>query len=769
MKKLFLTLVVLIITIATFSQQVTRQRVIIENFTADWCGWCPSAHQGILDLIAAGYDVAPIAYHGGGDPFQTPETLSRHSYYGVGGIPHSQFDGVLQAIGGSTSGTTFSAYLPHVQNRLAIPCDYTVSIFGQNNGPDYDISVVLDLVNGTPPADLTLQFVLCEDHIPYSWQGQPECLWVCRDMFPDQYGTAVDFSTGNQQVFNYVFTIDPTWNADNLEFTAFLQNEADKEILQGNWVPKPDLIPLSASANFSCSAIAPCEDTPVDFYDESTGIIISWEWTFEGGTPTTSTEQNPSVTYSATGEYDVELIVYDGTVYDTLLIENYIDAITTPPVSGTPSGPTELCDGIAGYTYTTSGANWSTDYTWEINPSSAGTIMGATTLATLDLDPNYVGLIDITVRGNNQCGDGVWSDAFQVEVFPHPLPFWISDGSTYCAGSQGVEVTLDGSESGIEYELYRDAVATGNIVIGTGDVISFGYQTTDGLYTISGNTGYCDANMYGNAYIYAVEAPGQSATPYGADAVCIGGTNDYSTDGAPDAEIYVWTLDPPAAGVITGTTVDASVVWDAAYTGAATITVQGNNDCGDGVVSDPFDVTVEALPAPEISGEAYVYANTTHAYFSADHTGAAYDWSVTGGTIASGQGTNEITVDWGGAGTGYVNLTETSAAECEGSATEYVVEIMPLGVEESFMTEINLYPNPAGESLNIELYSEKNANIQVQVVNQTGQIVINNVQALNAGNNKTTLNTSDLPGGYYTLKMIADDGTFVHRKFVVMK
>ncbi|RLD36215.1 MAG: hypothetical protein DRI83_05730, partial [Bacteroidetes bacterium] len=146
-----------------------------------------------------------------------------------------------------------------------------------------------------------------------------------------------------------------------------------------------------------------------------------------------------------------------------------------------------------------------------------------------------------------------------------------------------------------------------------------------------------------------------------------------------------------------------------------------------------------------------------------------YDWSVTGGTIASGQGTNEITVDWGGAGTGYVNLTETSAAECEGSATEYVVEIMPLGVEESFMTEINLYPNPAGESLNIELYSEKNANIQVQVVNQTGQIVINNVQALNAGNNKTTLNTSDLPGGYYTLKMIADDGTFVHRKFVVMK
>ncbi len=241
MKKLFLTLFVLIITIAAFSQPVARQRVVIENFTADWCGWCPSAHQGIEDLIANGYDIAPIAYHVGGDPFQTAATLHRANLYNVGGIPHSQFDGVLTYVNGSATGTTYEFYWPLVENRLAIPCDYTVSIFGQNDGLDYTISVVLDLVNGTPPNDLTLHFVLCEDHVPYSWQGQSECRWVMREMYPDHFGTDIDFGSGDQLVIDYNFTIDPRWNADNIEFTAFLQNEATMKFSRETGCPNQTL------------------------------------------------------------------------------------------------------------------------------------------------------------------------------------------------------------------------------------------------------------------------------------------------------------------------------------------------------------------------------------------------------------------------------------------------------------------------------------------------------------------------------------------------
>jgi outer membrane protein assembly factor BamB len=48
----------------------------------------------------------------------------------------------------------------------------------------------------------------------------------------------------------------------------------------------------------------------VDFYDHSSYLPASWEWTFEGGTPQTSTEQNPmGVQYAMPGSYEVTLKV----------------------------------------------------------------------------------------------------------------------------------------------------------------------------------------------------------------------------------------------------------------------------------------------------------------------------------------------------------------------------------------------------------------------------------------------------------------------------
>ena len=62
----------------------------------------------------------------------------------------------------------------------------------------------------------------------------------------------------------------------------------------------------------------------VEFSDQSIGDIISWEWSFEEGDPETSAEQNPSVVYETVGLFDVELTVFDGVNYNTLLMEDYI-------------------------------------------------------------------------------------------------------------------------------------------------------------------------------------------------------------------------------------------------------------------------------------------------------------------------------------------------------------------------------------------------------------------------------------------------------------
>ena len=80
---------------------------------------------------------------------------------------------------------------------------------------------------------------------------------------------------------------------------------------------------LTAFFNADNTVVSP--GGQVSFTDLSLGNPTSWEWTFEGGTPATSTEQNPVVTYNTPSVYDVTLTVSDGTDESTLVKEDYIE------------------------------------------------------------------------------------------------------------------------------------------------------------------------------------------------------------------------------------------------------------------------------------------------------------------------------------------------------------------------------------------------------------------------------------------------------------
>ena len=62
----------------------------------------------------------------------------------------------------------------------------------------------------------------------------------------------------------------------------------------------------------------------VNFTDFSAGGVTSWNWTFTGGTPATSTEKNPVVFYNTEGDFDVQLIIGNGVTTDTLTKTAYI-------------------------------------------------------------------------------------------------------------------------------------------------------------------------------------------------------------------------------------------------------------------------------------------------------------------------------------------------------------------------------------------------------------------------------------------------------------
>lgn len=72
----------------------------------------------------------------------------------------------------------------------------------------------------------------------------------------------------------------------------------------------------------------------VTFTDHSIGSPTSWSWEFEGGTPATSTEQNPTITFNANQPVTVRLTIFRADDGSTVTVEK-TDLVQV--------GPPELC------------------------------------------------------------------------------------------------------------------------------------------------------------------------------------------------------------------------------------------------------------------------------------------------------------------------------------------------------------------------------------------------------------------------------------------
>jgi hypothetical protein len=235
MKTIKLLGFLMLLAFTTYSQEVPRDKVILEIGTGTWCYYCPGAAMGADDLIANGKQVAVVEYHGGGvDNFINEYSTARIGYYGVTGYPTAYFDGGNSVVGGSHTNSMYSTYLPKYNQRIAIPSPFTINMIGSKIGTnDYQVTVTLEKVATVSNANLVMHFVVTESEIPQNWQGMTEVNFVERLMIPGASGTPLDFSTNNVRVQNLSFTLEPTWVKAHCEIVVFIQNTATKEIFQG--------------------------------------------------------------------------------------------------------------------------------------------------------------------------------------------------------------------------------------------------------------------------------------------------------------------------------------------------------------------------------------------------------------------------------------------------------------------------------------------------------------------------------------------------------
>ncbi|TNF46113.1 MAG: T9SS type A sorting domain-containing protein [Bacteroidetes bacterium] len=104
-------------------------------------------------------------------------------------------------------------------------------------------------------------------------------------------------------------------------------------------------------ADFFADRTTICVGDVVNFNDDSYNVVTGWNWTFDGGSPAASSDQNPSVTYNTPGYYAVNLTSTDGTTSDSEVKTAYIRVL---PASAT----IPFLEGFESYTSLTSQDNW---------------------------------------------------------------------------------------------------------------------------------------------------------------------------------------------------------------------------------------------------------------------------------------------------------------------------------------------------------------------------------------------------------------------------
>jgi hypothetical protein len=219
-----------------------------------------------------------------------------------------------------------------------------------------------------------------------------------------------------------------------------------------------------------------------------------------------------------------------------------------------------------------------------------------------------------------------------------PTVFNVTGGGAFCNSTNGEPVGLDGSQSGINYQLQLNGNPTNAPVPGTGSALSFGNQTVSGIYTVLAvdptATAGCTVAMNGSATLLLATGPFQcwQLQYFGClDCPQAAGDADPDGDGMSNTNEFLSAFNP------TNSAAYAHVISVVQSGGDMNVTYLGAN--GDSSWSPGIASLTNVLEYTTGWGPNGSYSNNFV--------------SIVGGTNilsgGNGLGTNVIAVDTGGA------------------------------------------------------------------------------------------------------------------------
>jgi PKD repeat protein len=232
--------------------------------------------------------------------------------------------------------------------------------------------------------------------------------------------------------------------------------------------------PVAPTASFtSTPTAATCTGQTVQYTSTSTGTPTTYAWTFAGGTPATSTAQNPTVTYATAGTYNASLTVTNSTGTNTSNQTNYIT------VNAAPTAPTTTHANRCGTGIVSLGATSSDGTLSWFAAATGGTALGTgATFTTPSISTTTTYYVSSTASGCT-------SARTPVVATINPTPTVTNPGNkTACLGSAVAAISFAGSSTSSTYAWTNSNTGLGLAASGNGNIASF-TPTTTGTTTVS--------------------------------------------------------------------------------------------------------------------------------------------------------------------------------------------------------------------------------------------------------------------------------------------
>lgn len=263
--------------------------VLIEQFTSSTCGPCAGANPAFNQLLDNNPSTtAAIKYQmnypgAGNDPCYLADCGTRHTYYGVGGIPHMQMDG--KTYGGHPANFNQGILDAETPKTAVYDIDIKWSVVGSKVFVDVTTTSKADIL---PSSIMKLHVVAIENHVSHAAQsnGETDFYDVNRKMFAGAVGTSMTNQMANQ-TFNYTgnWTIANVAGApvvsSDLNIVAFVQDNTSGKVMQAAISLTPNSIkdengneqvvsvypnPFTNTTNVTVS-LASAQEVKVDIYN----------------------------------------------------------------------------------------------------------------------------------------------------------------------------------------------------------------------------------------------------------------------------------------------------------------------------------------------------------------------------------------------------------------------------------------------------------------------------------------------------------------------